>query len=87
MFFLAISMFVIFNNNIMKYISIVLMYFSNFLSLFKPGSIEVISQSGYPNLMSQNFSINYIFVFIMFAISTLMLISFLISKKTILNKS
>ncbi len=60
----------------MKYISILLMYISSFISLFKPATLEVLSQSGYPNLLSQNISINYIFVFIMFAISTLMLISF-----------
>ena len=87
MFFLAISMFVIFNKNIMKYISILLMYISSFISLFKPATLEVLSQSGYPNLMSQNISINYIFVFIMFAISTLMLISFLISKKRTLQSN
>ena len=87
MFFLAISMFVIFNKNIMKYISVVLMYISSFISLFKPGTLEVLSQSGYPNLLSQNYSINYIFSFIMLIISTLMLISFLISKKRTLQSN
>ncbi|MGI6477638.1 MAG: hypothetical protein ACOX1K_08150 [Defluviitoga tunisiensis] len=63
------------------------MYISSFISLFKPGTLEVLSQSGYPNLLSQNYSINYIFSFIMLIISTLMLISFLISKKRTLQSN
>jgi len=81
LFFLAFSMFLIFEINIMKYTSVALMYISSFLSFVKPHKLEVISQSGYPTLISKNFSINYIFGVLMLIITTIALFTHLLHKK------
>lgn len=81
LFFLAFSMFLIFDINIMKYTSVALMYISSFLSFVKPHKLEVISQSGYPTLMTQNFSINYFFGILMLIITTIALFTHLLHKK------
>lgn len=74
LFFLSITIFIIYEQKIAKYLATALMYLSGVLSLVKVTPLEVISQYGYPTIFTSDYKINMLFGIILFLVTTLLVI-------------
>ncbi|MGY4687759.1 hypothetical protein [Petrotoga sp. DB-2] len=77
LFFLSLTILVIFEEKFVKYISLISMYFLSILSFIKVTPLEVFSQTGYPIIHTVDYTINYIFGIILLILTSLLFLRYL----------
>ncbi|MDY6894429.1 MAG: hypothetical protein SVO01_03275, partial [Thermotogota bacterium] len=77
LFFLSLTIFVIFEEKFSKYISLISMYFVSILSFIKVTPLEIFSQTGYPIIHTVDYTINYIFGIILLVLTSLLFFRYL----------
>jgi len=77
LFFLSLTIFVIFEEKFAKYISLISMYFLSILSFIKVTPLKVFSQTGYPTIYTVDYNINYNFGIILLILTSLLFLRYL----------
>ncbi|POZ90122.1 hypothetical protein [Petrotoga sp. SL27] len=77
LFFLSLTIFVIFEEKFTKYISLISMYLVSILSFIKVTPLKVFSQTGYPTIYTVDYNINYIFGIILLTLPLLLFLRYL----------
>ncbi|POZ91979.1 hypothetical protein [Petrotoga halophila] len=77
LFFLGLTIFVIFEEKFAKYISLISMYFLSILSFIKVTPLKVFSQTGYPTIYTVDYNINYNFGIILLILTSLLFLRYL----------
>ncbi|KUK15583.1 MULTISPECIES: hypothetical protein [Petrotoga] len=76
LFFLSLTIFVIFEEKFTKYISLLSMLLVSILSFIKVTPLEVFSQIGYPTVLTVDYSFNYIFGIILLVLTSLLFVRY-----------
>jgi len=83
LFFLSLTIFVVFEEKFSKYISLISMYFVSILSFIKVTPLEIFSQTGYPIIHTVDYTINYIFGIILLVLTSLLFFRYLYYQRNI----
>ncbi|MBL5981604.1 hypothetical protein NAAC61_05840 [Petrotoga sp. 8T1HF07.NaAc.6.1] len=74
LFFLSITILVIFEEKITKFVSLISMYIISILSFIQVTPLQVFSQTGYPSIHTVDYTINYIFGIILLLLTSLLFV-------------
>jgi hypothetical protein len=74
LFFLSLTILVIFEEKITKFVSLISMYIISILSFIQVTPLQVFSQTGYPSIHTVDYTINYIFGIILLLLTSLLFV-------------
>jgi len=78
LFFLSLTIFVIFEEKFSKYISLISLYLVSILSFIRVTPLEVFSQTGYPTIYTLDYSFNYIFGIVLLILTSLLAVRYFV---------